>query len=139
MWNRARQLILAVSIVVFALLPLNPFTVSAGKGWCKSDPIVTVAGVYHSFEVRVQFPDDGSGHTVYDTQWRIYTAGDVGSVIDNSGTLDGETNTVVFVSPGSTHFVRVTVWTNGHFPMELWVDGNLASTGQTSSTLQGNY
>jgi hypothetical protein len=125
---RIRQLACAFAIVAFALLPLSA---SAGKGWCRSDPVVSVGGTSHTFEVAVNFPLDGSGHATGPTAFTATSPRTI-VVLQTDAGVDGAGETVD-TGYSRSNIVKVAVPTTAPYTEYLYVDGALAASCTTGS------
>jgi hypothetical protein len=129
--NKRCRFGLAIFFVAL-VLSLAPSLASAGKGWCRSDPIVVVDGTQHRVEIAVNFPLDGSGHAISATVFGFYYALDASLISTDSG-LDGMGEVVKFFTDSRSSNSYVWAKTNGAYPLEIYVDGVLVKTGFTGS------
>lgn len=121
----------ATATVIAALLLLTTATSSvAGKGWCRSDPIIVLAGVQHSVEVAVHFPEDGTGYATGPTTFRVGTPLDV-VVIQVDPGFDGYGERVL-VNHRTYERFTVAVPTDRPYELAVYVDGALAAVGTTA-------
>jgi hypothetical protein len=121
--------------LVVALFSIG--SAEAGKGWCRSDPVVSIAGVSYHIEVAVHFPDDGSGQATGPVNFDIYyDASQTAEVVATDGGFDGQGETVALhpVANLPHAYALVTVPADGHYVAREYVDGDLRNTSYTNVT-----
>jgi hypothetical protein len=123
------------ALLALVVLFLSSLVVSAGKGWCRSDPIVVLDGVQHNVEVAVKFPEDGSGRSVSSTVFGFHVGEHAYELIQTDDGFDGTGETVRFHENGMEGDSYVLVKTNEPFDAVVFVDGVEVASGSTGTPI----
>ena len=125
--------ILALFMLV-VVLTLNPLDAAAGKGWCRSDPVVVIGGTTYTVEAWVDF--GAGGYATNPDLFVFYHGNSSYQLVSQDNGVDGNGETVRnYASLLSGHIgVRVHVSTDHQYLMYVKVNGVVVETGSTLDT-----
>jgi len=124
---------LIVLILTSLVLILSPPGASAGKGWCRSDPIVNIGGTIYEVEAYVDF--GSGGYATSPDLFVFYTDGLSFQLLHQDNGVDGNGEIIRnYSSDLEGHVgVRVHISTNTQYPMYITVNDVVVASGTTNS------